>query len=153
MSLPRDLLDAAIELYRIKPETQAALRRSVSTAYYALFHLIIETACENWPEPQRSRVARQFEHKRMKDVSADTGDKRPATPSSAQAGLVVVANTFVQLQQNRHTADYVLSGLLTSEEVVLDILLVEEAFKIWNDIKGEPVVQDYLFSLLFKDRS
>jgi hypothetical protein len=105
MSLPRDLLDAAIELYRIKPETQATLRRSVSTAYYALFHLIIETACENWPQPQRSRVARQFEHKRMKDVSADTADKRPATPSSAQAGLIVVANTFVQLQQNRHTAD------------------------------------------------
>jgi hypothetical protein len=121
MSLPRDLLDAAIELYRIKPETQAALRRSVSTAYYALFHLIIETACENWPQPQRSRVARQFEHKRMKDVSADTADKGPATPSSAQAGLIAVANTFVQLQQNRHTADYILSAVLTSEEVALDI--------------------------------
>lgn len=88
----------------------------------------------------------------MKDVSADTADKRPATPSPAQAGLVVVANTFVQLQQNRHTADYLLSAVLTSEDVALDILLVEEAFEIWNDIKEEPVVQDYLFSLLFKDR-
>lgn len=152
MSLSRDLLDAAIELYRITPETQAALRRAVSTAYYALFHLIIETACENWPQPQRSRVARQFEHKRMKDVSADAGNKRPAIPSTAQAGLVVVANTFVLLQQNRHTADYNLSVVLTPEEVALDILLVEDAFKTWSDIKGEQVVQDYLFSLLFKDR-
>lgn len=153
MSLPRELLDAAIEFYRIKPETQATLRRSVSTAYYAPFHLIVETACENWPQPQRSRVARQFEHKRMKDVSADAADRNPAPPSSAQTGLILVACTFVQLQQNRHSADYVLSAVLTPEEVALDILSVEEAFKIRNDIKGEKVVQDYLFSLLFKDRS
>jgi uncharacterized protein (UPF0332 family) len=152
MSLPRDLLNAAIDLYRVRLETQATLRRSVSTAYYALFHLIIETACENWPESQRSRVARQFEHKRMKDVSAAIADRRPAVPSPAQAGLIVVANTFVQLQQNRHTADYILSAELTSEEVALDILLVEDAFKIWSDIKGEQVVHDYLFSLLFKER-
>lgn len=91
-------------------------------------------------------------HKRMKDVSADTANKRQATPSTAQAGLIVVANTFVLLQQNRHTADYDLSAALTPEEVALDILLVEKAFKIWDDIKGDQVVQDYLFALLFKER-
>jgi uncharacterized protein (UPF0332 family) len=152
MSLPRDLLDTAVVLYRIRPETQAALRRSVSTAYYALFHLIVETACEFWPPPQRSRVARQFEHKRMKDASAETANRRQATPSAAQAGLIFVAGAFVILQQNRHAADYDLSDNLTSEEVALNILSVEEAFKVWNEIKGDQAVHDYLFSLLFKDR-
>ena len=153
MSYPRDLLDAAIELYRVDPQTQATLRRSVSTAYYALFHLIIETACANWPPSQRIRVARQFEHKRMKEVSADVVRKGRPPVSAVQTGLIAVTNTFVQLQENRHAADYDLGVVLMPDEVALDILLVEDAFRTWGDIKDDPIVQDYLFSLLFKDRS
>jgi len=152
VSYPRDLLDAAIELYRVQPGNQATLRRSVSTAYYALFHLIIETACENWPASQRSRVARQFEHRRIKAASSDAAKKGYTSVSPVQAGLVVVVNTFVQLQESRLVADYDLGVVLSPEEAALDILLVEEAFKIWNEIKNDPIAQDYLFSLLFKDR-
>jgi hypothetical protein len=87
----------------------------------------------------------------MKDVSAETANKKPPD-STAQAGLIFVTNTFVRLQQNRHAADYDLSDPLTTKEVALNILSVEEAFQIWNEIKGERIVHDYLFSLLFKDR-
>jgi hypothetical protein len=149
MSYPQDLLGVAVELLRVVPETQATLRRSVSTAYYALFHLIIETACMNWPKPQRGRVARQFDHKRMKEMSAEAAKKRPG----AHAGLTVVATTFVELQQNRHLADYDLGIELNPEEVAFDILQVEDAFAIWEAIKDEPAVQDYLFSLLFNPRA
>ena len=153
MGYPRDLLDASIELYRVEPVTQATLRRSVSTAYYALFHLIIETACENWPPAQRSRVARQFDHKRMKDTSSEVVRRGNAPASTVRSGLIVVANTFVQLQQSRHVADYDLGVVLTPEEAALDILLAEESFEIWNEIKQESISQDYLLALLFRDRA
>jgi len=63
---PRDLLEVAHKLLWAEPETQATLRRAVSTAYYALFHLLIEAACKNWAQPQqRGNLARQFDHKRI----------------------------------------------------------------------------------------
>jgi len=49
MSLAKDLLDQANRLARSeksKPK-QASLRRAVSTAYYALFHLLIAEATGN----------------------------------------------------------------------------------------------------------
>ena len=49
---------------------QANVRRAVSSAYYALFHLLIRDAILNWKHPShRSRLARTFDHKRMKEAS------------------------------------------------------------------------------------
>ena len=42
MGYPEDLLDAARAFFSVVPATNATLRRTVSTAYYALFHLLIE---------------------------------------------------------------------------------------------------------------
>jgi hypothetical protein len=40
---------------------QASLRRAVSTAYYALFHLLIHEATQNWKRAaQRHLLARAF---------------------------------------------------------------------------------------------
>jgi hypothetical protein len=64
-----------------------------------------------------------------------------------------VAYTFSQLQERRHVADYDLSRNLSSTDVVLDILLVGDAMASWGVIQGEQIAQDYLFSLLFKERS
>jgi hypothetical protein len=89
----------------------------------------------------------------MKEVSADVVRKGRPPVSAVQTGLIAVTNTFVQLQENRHAADYDLGVVLMPDEVALDILLVEDAFRTWGDIKDDPIVQDYLFSLLFKDRS
>jgi hypothetical protein len=55
--------------------------------------------------------------------------------------------------ESHHVADYDLGIVLMPDEVALDILLVEDAFRMWSDIKDDPIVQDYLFTLLFKDRS
>src|ERR1035438_8098301 len=41
-----------------------------STAYYALFHLLIREATGNWKrDVQRARLARTFEHGRMRKAS------------------------------------------------------------------------------------
>jgi hypothetical protein len=50
MAYHNDLLEQAIDLIHYKPSdpNQAALRRAVSTAYYALFHLLISETTLNW---------------------------------------------------------------------------------------------------------
>lgn len=69
MPLPDDLLEQARHLAngeRRRPK-QASLRRAVSTAYYALFHLLIQETIRNRKiAEQRPLLARHCEHRRMK---------------------------------------------------------------------------------------
>ena len=65
MALADDLLEQAQHLAMRDPKRprQASLRRAVSTAYYALFHLLIAATIVNWKNlHQRSQVARGFDH-------------------------------------------------------------------------------------------
>jgi hypothetical protein len=74
MPFPEDLLQQAYDLANKEPTDpkQASLRRAVSTAYYALFHLLIDEAVSKWAvERQRSTLARTFEHPKMKAVCDD----------------------------------------------------------------------------------
>jgi hypothetical protein len=155
MAYPRELLDSAMALHRSQPETQAALRRAVSTAYYALFHFLVEEACGNWMRPeQRPRLARMFEHRNMFNASnRRIAEFRGAAPGAPESRLYSVAFAFRQLQDNRHFADYDLSATLSRDDVALDLKAVEEVFATWQEIREEQIAQDYLFSLLFKDRA
>jgi len=73
MGLAEDLLRQADHLatYEGLNPSQASLRRAVSTAYYALFHLLIEEAASRWsgtPEA-RTGIERGFQHGVMKNTS------------------------------------------------------------------------------------
>jgi hypothetical protein len=89
---------------------QVDLRRAVSAAYYALFHLLTTEAAQNWKhERQGNRFARMFDHGRMKTCSSKVSSQPlPADPAgiSIAKDLKLVADSFVTLQQARHTADY-----------------------------------------------
>ena len=74
MSLATDLLAQATHLAQVdkgKPK-QANLRRSISVAYYALFHLLIgagaSCAGSKLNAAGRATVMRSFEHANMKTV-------------------------------------------------------------------------------------
>jgi len=72
MAFANDLLKEAYHLASRggKNPKQASLRRAVSTAYYALFHLLISDFVANWKvKSQRDKLARLFEHGRMKGAS------------------------------------------------------------------------------------
>jgi len=155
MAYPYELLESAYSLVQVSPETQANLRRAVSSAYYALFHLLIGEACNNWSRSeQRGRLARKFEHPRMRDASKQCVDKyKNAASGSVESHLFAVAHAFFQLQEKRHTADYDLSKTFLYTEVALDIYLAQEAFEGWSKIRDQQISHDYLFSLLFKDKS
>lgn len=71
MGVAHDLLQQADYLagYEGTNPSQTSLRRAVSTAYYALFHLLIEDAASRWSGPPESRTGleRGFQHGSMKN--------------------------------------------------------------------------------------
>src|SRR5882724_7217362 len=110
MGLAQDLLNQADHLatYEGGNPSQASLRRAVSTAYYALFHLLIEEAALLWQGSAESRtgIERGFQHGPMKNISRQFqklswqdwhDNQQPLPPALRQ-----VASAFVYLQEERH---------------------------------------------------
>ena len=149
MAFPDDLLEQAYDLANKETTNpkQASLRRAVSTAYYALFHLLIDEAVSKWAvERQRSVLARTFEHAKMKAVC----NERIQTAQSGSIvlpELLVVARNFIQLQQHRHIADYDNSKKWSRVEVIDVLTLASDAFLAWQAVRMEDAAQDYLLQL------
>src|SRR5438067_763072 len=110
MGHPHDLLEQAIHLARREPKRprQTSLRRAVSTAYYALFHLLIASAVANWKIARhRTTLAREFGHTHMEKVCKMTKGKQYPNPKLPEVlKLKSIADTFVELQGHRERADY-----------------------------------------------
>src|SRR5579862_669642 len=151
MAFADDLLEQAYHLAHRerKHPKQASLRRAVSTAYYALFHLLIDEAVGNWEiARQRSILARTFDHGKMKKVCEDHVNEFHKSDSPvAGLPLMKVAQTFVMLQQERHTADYDNAFHWQRTKVIGHIDLVADAFKHWRAIRATAEAQDYLLAL------
>jgi len=160
MGIAEDLLTLAARLANPAPEEpeQASLRRSISTAYYALFHLLIREAAQGWngPVTVRAGLERRFEHKNMKDVSRAVANNRTlgwATPSpTPPSALQAVAKAFVLLQEARHSADYDNTRIWTRLEVREKVAEVKSAFRDWDSIKTHPAANEYLLSLLIGNK-
>jgi uncharacterized protein (UPF0332 family) len=156
MAFADDLLEQARHLAnreRKRPR-QASLRRAISTAYYALFHLLISETVLNWKiASQRPGLARIFEHSRMKDASKRAARRNYSGEDPAVAShLRAVANAFSQLYDGRHTADYDNSTQWSRTEVLTQIDVAEQAFSSWKGVRGQAIANDYLFSLFVKER-
>jgi hypothetical protein len=78
---------------------------------------------------------------------------KDAAENSAEKHLFEVALSFVQLQQKRELADYDHIIELSLDQARLAIVQAETAFRSWEAIRNEQITQDYLFSLLIKDRA
>jgi len=164
MSFPNDLLEQARHLANREPRRpkQASLRRAVSTAYYALFHLLsIETA-KNWKRPaERFAVARMLAHARMANVcitkSKDLNKYFSTRPNPGRdldllKHLYLVTNTFVEMQEHRHNADYNGEIEWSRTDVLDKIESVEDAFYSWDQIRDQHEAQNFLVTLLLKER-
>ena len=131
---------------------QVDLRRAVSAAYYGLFHLLTTEAAQNWKHPsQRDRFARLFEHGRMKTCSSKAASRPlPMDPAEVPvaADLRLLADSFVKLQQARHTADYDNSKVWSRTQVYEMIALAEDARAAWLKIREKDLAQDHLLDLM-----
>lgn len=159
MAYHDDLLIQAFMLVRKEPRKprQASLRRAVSSAYYALFHLLVSESVANWRHAdQRAALGRAFDHTSMKSASNRLQDTRlfkftDENPTVVTA-LKYVAKIFAQLQEQRHTADYDNATFWTKTEALTQVASVQQAFSTWKSIRKERISQAYLMSLLVKKR-
>lgn len=163
MTIHRDLLLQARRLARLDPKRprQANLRRAVSSAYYALFHYLTDQACRMMigtqlaQLPYRHVIARGFDHGTMKAACrAFSGGTLPKTiVSCLPHGFAVppplrnIARAFVELQEQRHSADYNLSKNFTRAEVLTLVRQVEHGLKQLDKVTDRPLKKFFLSSL------
>lgn len=147
MGLADELLEDAHFLADkgIADQRKSHLRRSISTAYYAVFHLFVEDFVEHWEYPdQRARLGRMFSHSAMR-----TGftPKEKKNPTPLEKELIDVITSFEQLQKDRHRADYDSGWNLVETDVRNSITLADDVFAKWRKIKGEDIARHHLLSM------
>jgi uncharacterized protein (UPF0332 family) len=160
MGLAEDLLEQADHLatYEGPCSSQAGLRRAVSTAYYALFHLLLEDASQRWQGSWEARtgVERGFQHGSMKNISVQFckpawldwhGNQQQVPPE-----LQYVARVFVDLQEDRLTADYDNHERWSLTEVQEALVAARAAFEKWRSVRSDPMAGNYLLAMLLKQR-
>ncbi len=162
MSLSSDLLQQAKDLAskeKNKPR-QASLRRAVSAAYYSLFHQFIDeptkqaagTAANT--RDLRLRLGRTFDHLHMKKMCGIFADKNSKNgwidQGKITADLRLAASAFVQLQTERHEADYNTTLSFTRYDVRQLIGKSEFAQRTIRKLKDSPDRRALMLALLVK---
>ncbi len=172
MALPRDLLDQAELLVNKEPRRpkQASLRRAISTAYYAIFHLIISDSANaltpTAPVGLRQLVQRAFQHGQIKSackdfVSADGNKKKNKQTSLSEAlenlitfpldaDFLTVLNAFIDLQEARLKADYDLTEQFNRLEALTKIEQAKDAFAAWAKVRSTPNAAVFMSCLAFR---
>lgn len=174
MSLPTELLDQASMLVRLdalRPKV-VNLRRGVSSAYYAVFHLLIEHSVRrlvgtSGTEPGaglRQVASRGYEHGKMRSVCeqfAGTtrrnssfcrlfGISDQAPHGQIPPELVTIAQDFVGLQEARHRADYDLAYRPSRQDALQEVQKATQAFAQVGALSqnADPVFHLFLAMLL-----
>jgi uncharacterized protein (UPF0332 family) len=129
----------------VSDNRQTLMRRAISTAYYAAFHLFIEDFVEHWEfEDQRVRLGRMFNHSQMRNAFPDNQKKNP---TAVEKELFNVGTAFKQLQKDRHRADYDGGWRLVETDVRDSIRLAEDVINKWRKIKDDDIARHHLLSM------
>lgn len=158
MSLDEDLLEQAEHLARrdSRRPRQASLRRAISAGYYALFHLFVReaTAVVVSDPGLRQLVPRAFDHSEMKQAcrpfaaGALPDHLKAVTTTGVPDDLKTVADTFIQLQQSRHEADYNVSRTFNRQDTLTLVQQVRAAFEAWQRVRDQQITTVFLVNLL-----
>jgi hypothetical protein len=162
VSLHRGLIEQAEHLAtreRGKPK-QVSLRRAISAAYYALFHLLVSEGAlkffPNSPERLRMQARRAFAHRDMKNACQEIAKPSrlllPLVVLPLETDLKMVADVFVELQDLRHFADYDLSQSFSRIQVLRVIGKANSAISAWANIRNAPNANVFLAALLLNNR-
>src|SRR5271170_1516903 len=160
MGIAEDLLGLAARLADPVPGEleQASFRRSISTAYYAVFHLLVQDAVKSWHGSLAARfgLERKFEHKTMKEVSNAVWRRTwrgwSSPPPQVPRELEAVAQVFVKLQESRQQADYDNAKVWEPVEVYAKVGDAQFAFINWALIRDNPAANEYLLSHLIGNK-
>lgn len=167
MALHDDLLEQAFALAQLDPKKpkQASLRRAVGTAYYSLFHLLIDDAIRflvggsgAHRTALRHQLARCFEHRQMRTAALAFSRARAGSawikPASGPISptLRQVAVTFADMQTDRQVADYDTARSFARPDVLAKVVKVQQAFIDWKALRGKPEREAFMLALLLKTR-
>ena len=130
---------------------QARVRRAISTAYYALFHFLLDDAARlvvgtHHPLQTRRRVfMRLFTHTGMlatlnklngrlvqDDVSSFLRQGAGTDPLPVPGFARAMATAFADAQAKRHDADYNLNAVLLADAATSLIDRIEAAMQTWS---------------------
>jgi hypothetical protein len=138
---------------------QASLRRAVSTAYYAVFHLLAADAalqaCSVSPPGLRDRVQRALTHETMRQAANSfQASNLPIDLASLlnhpiPASLISTARSFARLQEERHKADYDVTYQFDRTGVQSLVREAEQLFADWAAIRNSDDAHLFLASLMF----
>lgn len=153
---PRDFIDLSRNMLVSeggKP-SQVVLRRSVSTAYYAMFHalaanganLLVGGIGASRNDEAWRQVYRALEHGAAKNACNDK-----TRLASFPQGIQDFGNMFVAMQEKRHKADYDPMARFSKSTVQQDINAVDQAV---GDLNSESKRDRRAFAayVLFKFR-
>jgi uncharacterized protein (UPF0332 family) len=155
MSLHVDLLKQSKQLAHLDPRRpkQVNLRRAISSAYYALFHLLTSEASALYAAEFElaARINRTLNHGEMRKVSSMIANNKLPKGVQAPGGgyitpreLKTVANAFVNLQQARHEADYDLARTFSRKQAMEFVQMAREAFETWGKVRKTDDARLYL---------
>ncbi len=164
MSLAEELLVQARFLATLDPHrpVQANLRRAVSSAYYAVFHLLSAEVADHvasvGPPGLRERTQRALNHNTMykaAEAFSLPGSRPRSLPADIElhgpvtAELVAIAKGFKRLQEERHAADYDVRQVFDRIRALALVETAEEIFADWNLEKNSSNARVFLSSLMF----
>jgi hypothetical protein len=87
------------------------------------------------------------------DLNAHFNTRPPANHElDVLKHLHIVTETFVQMLQHRHTADYNGAVKWTRTDTLEKIDSVDAAFQSWRAIRDEHEAQNFLVTLLLRER-
>jgi len=154
---PRDLISLARDLaglHKGKP-SQAALRRALSTAYYAMFHTLAKSGADlmlGGTGADRSKHAWRQVYRALEHGVAKDACRNGAFMSKFPKDIEDFGNMFVALQEKRHNADYDPEERFYRSSVIQDINAAEHAIAKYEKtaIKDRRAFTAYV---LFKRRN
>lgn len=134
----------------------ARVRRSISTAYYAIFHFVLEDATRNLVgtrndlRRRRNTLVREFTHEGMRvslekvrGANVHSNVAELLRPPGAAVGTVAspvfartLASAFSDAQAMRHDADYDLNKSLSELDALRLIARVQRATREWRAATG-----------------
>jgi hypothetical protein len=162
VSLSEDLLSHAWTLFSLAIEDEQlsdiTLRRAVSSAYYALFHRIngdaVKLLAPDVPARTNHRIQRWFDHGEMKKICGRFLSIELEQPLRGLLGVAAspeiqeVARRFIELQDARHSADYDLGYVLSSDDAFRLLDNATNAISAWERIQGTAEANIFVLSLL-----
>jgi len=163
VSLHSDLIEQAEHLAKREPKRprQASLRRAVSSAYYAVFHMLVADGglklIPNSPALLRSQSQRAFAHGEMKKAceqfaKPNAGSFAHLVNLPLEPELNQIGAAFVDLQEARHRADYDMSETFDRVSVLQTIDQATKATVAWKTVRNKPNANLFLAALLLHSR-